>query len=270
MDIEDIIRRCQLMPKEGGYKRPEIEKICKQLNISTEDTLPALRKKVISILGSHSQKTTGEDISDFSVEQLKERTKDKVILSFSGCFCPPHAGHYDMIDDAISKIRPDIVIIESTNASDVKWRRHGTPLSHTIKTWKDWGKILSRKYGVDIYVKSISGIDNLVWGGGAEFIRAYIEAQSWEGKEMPKEYINNPLQPASLEKMSAGFLRNVPRDFKGYYKYNIQREGDLSATAFVACLKNIERDCLMYAPGDLKDKESYIREIRANYYNLLQ
>lgn len=269
MDIEDIIRRCQLMPKEGGYKRPEMEKICKQLNISTKDTLAELRKNVMASLGSYTQKTTGEDISDFSVEQLKERTKDKVLLNFPGCFCPPHAGHYNMISDTISKIRPDIVIIQSVNAANVNWSRHGTPLSHTIKTWKDWGKILMRKYGVDIYVTSINGIDNLIWGGGAEFIRAYIETSSWEGKEMPKEYKKTPLQPESLEKKSMGFLRNVPRDFKGFYKYNIQRDGDLSATSFVACLKDLEKECLMYAPGDLKDKESYIREIRENYYNTL-
>ena len=267
MDKEEIIRRCQLMPKEGGYNRSQLEPICKKLNIETKQKLPELRKSVALALEEIKQERKGEDISDFTVEQLKERTRDKVILAFYGCFCPPHAGHYNMVDTAISKIKPDVVIITSMNSNE--YSRHGTPLSHTLKTWKDWGKILSKKHNVDIYIPD-DYTNNLVWGGGAEFIKAYIDTDVWEGKEMPREYRKNPLQQSSLEGKSLGYLYKVPRDFKGFYVYHIQREGDLSATAFVKCLKDLERDCLMYVPNDVKDKKSYINEIRENYYKELK
>jgi len=270
MEREEIIRRCQLMPKEGGYNRSELLPICKQLGIDVKQKLPELRKTVISRLGSGSsvekKVRTPEDISDFSVEQLKERTKDKVILSIAGCFCPPHAGHYNLVDTAISKIKPDIVIINSVNRNENP--RHGTPLSHTLKTWKNWGNILSKKHNVDLYIPN-DYINDLVWGGGAEYIKAYVQTDVWEGKEMPREYRRNPLQQSSLENKSLSFLYKVPRDFKGYYIYHIQREGDLSATAFVKCLKDLQSDCLMYVPNDVKDKKAYIDDIRKNYYDEL-
>ena len=207
------------------------------------------------------------DISDFSVEELKERTKDKIILSINGCFCPAHAGHYNMVDTAISKIKPDIVMITTTNKDENS--RHGTPLEHTLKTWENWGKILSKKYGVDMYISG-GFPDNLIWGGGAEFIKAFIKTNVWEGEKMPREIRRNPLQQKSLREMSAGFLNKVPRDFKGFYEYNIQREGNLSATAFIKCLKDLEKDCLMYVPDDVKDKKAYIYEIREKYYKDLR
>ena len=204
----------------------------------------------------------GRDISSFSVEQLKERTRDKVILSIGGCFCPPHAGHYNMMDAAISKIKPHVVTINSVNRNQNP--RHGTPLTHTLDTLKSWGKILSKKYNVDIYIPD--GYDELVWGGGAEFIKGFVETDVWETK-MPEEYRRIPLERKNLENISLGFLRNVPRDFEDYYVYHIQREGDLSATAFIKCLKDLKRDCLHYVPDDVIDKKSYIDNIRKKYYN---
>ena len=275
MNKEEIIRRCKLMPKEGGYARSEIEPICKQLKIDTKQNLPELRKSIVATLSSPIVRSSSpitkeeiKDISDFSVKELKKRTKDKIILSFAGCFCPPHVGHYNMVDTAISKIKPDIVQIQIVNSNEDT--RHGTPLEHSIQTWKKWGKVLSEKYGVDMYVSHFFQRNLLLYDGGAEFIKAYIQANVWEGEQMPKEYRRNPLQQKSLDNMVPYFLKGVPRDFKGYYAYHIQREGDLSATNFIKCLKDLEMDCLMYVPNDVKDKKAYINEIREKYYNELK
>jgi hypothetical protein len=215
-----------------------------------------------------SPEKTSRNISNLSVEELKVRTKDKIILAFGGCFCPPHAGHYNMVDTAISKIKPDVVVISIVNSEE--YSRHGTPFSHSFETWTQWGHILSLKYGVDMYIKPLYGrIDPLVWDGGAEFIKAYIGVEVWEDK-MPEEYRKNPLQQKNLADMSLGFLYKVPRDFKGYYVYNIQREGNLSATAFVKCLQDLQKDCLMYVPDDVPDKKSYVDTIRRKYYTELK
>ena len=83
-------------------------------------------------------------------------------------------------------------------------------------------------------------------------------------------YRKNPLQQSSLENFSLGFLYLVPRDFKGYYIYHIQREGNISATKFAQCLKDLESDCLMYVPEDVEDKMSYVKNIRDQYYKDLK
>jgi len=272
MDREEIIRRCKLMPKEGGYARSEIEPICKKFNIDTKGKLPELRKNLILSLNTQNGKEdlnteNGKDISDFSTEELRKYTAGKIVLRIAGCFCPPHIGHYNLVDTIISKIKPAIVNISTTNRSSNP--RHGTPVEHTIKTWKDWSKILSAKYGVDFYISDFYN-DKLIYDGGSQFIKAFISTNVWEGEKMPEEYRKNPLRQKSLEGMSLAFLNKVPRDFKGYYIYNFQREGDFSATQFTKCLKDLGRDCLMYVPDDVQDKSFYIREIRNKYYENLK
>ena len=121
-----------------------------------------------------------------------------------------------------------------------------------------------------MYIKPLSTtLDLLIWDGGAEFIKAFIDVDVWETK-MPEEFRKNPLQQKDLSQMSQDFLYKVPRNFKGYYKYNIQREGNLSATAFVKCMQDLEKDCRMYVPDDLEDKQAYIDEIRQKYYTELR
>lgn len=133
MDREEIIRRCKLMPKEGGYARSEIEPICKKFNIDTKGKLPELRKNLILSLNTQNGKydlntENGKDISDFSIEELRKYTTGKIVLRINGCFCPPHIGHYNLVDTIISKIKPDIVNISTTNRSSNP--RHGTPVEH--------------------------------------------------------------------------------------------------------------------------------------------
>ena len=271
MDGKEIVRRCGLMPKDGGYKVAEMQAICIQLGINPKQKVADLRKSVIAKLQDKVSKTSVDklslekkDISDLSVEELRERTRDKIILSFAGNFGPSHAGHYNMIDAAISKIKPDIVVIRIVNSEENS--RHGTPLSHSLETWTRWGQILSLKHGVDMYIKPVYGnLDLLIWNGGAEFIKAFIDVDVWETK-MPEEIRKNPLQQKDLSQMSLSFLEKVPRDFKGYYTYNIQREGNLSATAFVKCMQDLEKDCRMYVPDDIEDKQAYIDNIRRKYY----
>ena len=272
MNKEEIIRRCKLMPKEGGYTRSEIEPICKKFNIDTKEKLPELRKNLIINLNRENYDKVdstkgGKDISDFSTEELRKHITGKIILRINGCFCPPHIGHYNLVDTIISKIKPDIVIISTTNRSSDS--RHGTPIEHTIKTWKNWGKILSIKYGVDFYITDLYN-DKIIYDGASQFIKAFVDSNVWEDEKMPEEYRKNPLQQKSLQNKSLAFLNKVPRDFKGYYVYHFQRGGDFSATEFTKCLKDLGRDCLMYVPEDVEDKSSYIREIRDKYYENLK
>ena len=206
------------------------------------------------------------DISDFSAGQLRLYTEGKVILSYYGCFCPPHAGHYNLLTYVIEKTRPNIVVITTTNREEDS--RHGVPLSFTLKTWKNWAKILQQKYGVDTYVSSFT-VDGITYNGSSPNIKEYIEINVHEGDEMDIKYINNPKQLEDLSRMSLAFLHGVQRKSKRYYTYHVQRKGHLSATQFVKCLSNLENECLEYVPNDVNNKQAYIDEIRNNYYSRL-
>jgi hypothetical protein len=198
------------------------------------------------------------DISDVNNEELREITKDKIILIFSGCYCPPHAGHYNMVKNVIKLVKPDIVMIQSTNHETRP--RHGVPLEHTIETWKNWGKILSKRYGVDIYISSM--FEHNIWIAASPETKMVIQTEIYENVEMPEEYINNPLQKDKTD-YSLSYFEYVPRD--RFYKYHVKRTGNFSATKFVECLKDLNKDCLEYVPSDVKDKNNYIDNIRKKY-----
>ena len=214
--------------------------------------------------------TSVEELLKLPEEELQEIFRNKKILSINGCFCPPHAGHYNMVDDSIKYIKPDIVIINSTNSKEIDNARHGTPLAHTKETWEFWGYILSKKHNVDVYFTDISNTYLAMHiKAPYKYIDSYIETNVWE-KKMPDKYIDNPLERQTLEEKSLGFLYKVPRDFPNYYIYNIERREGLSATKFTKCLKNLSKDCLKYVPNDIINKRDYIENIRNNYGNMLK
>jgi hypothetical protein len=200
-----------------------------------------------------------------SVPELRDFFAGKKLLHVGGCFCPPHIGHYNMVEEYIKKVKPDVFLIYSTNRESDP--RHGTPLEHTKETWDIWGNILARKYNITYgFDKSY----DMVFNGSMENIKEYVASNVWEN-EMPDKFKKNPLEHLTLEGMSMGFLNKVPRDFDGYYKYHIQRKpSGFSATKFTKCLKDFSQDCIEYVPNDVKGKKEYIDNIRRRYKEALK
>jgi len=240
----------------------EIKFVCQSKNIRVKEICNSEEFK-------KAYYSSRKDISDLSTEELKEITKGKTILTFSGCYCPAHKGHYQIVEKVVKAVKPDIVLIITTNRQTNS--RHGVPLDFTIKTWKDWGKILSKKYGVDMYIQWIyADSDHLLnWGRTSSNVKKIIKAKIYEDEKIPEEYIENPLQKMDTTGLSAGYFSGVPRDGR-FYEYHVERTGDLSATKFVACLKDVNKDCLKYVPEDVKDKKDYIQEIRDTYADELK
>lgn len=205
------------------------------------------------------------DVSDYSEEQFEELTRGKTLLLVSGCFCPPHAGHYGLIKSAIAKIRPDIVVIQSTNNEEEKYSRHGTPLSHTLRTWKEWAKIFSRQYGVYVYVASI--YDNILWKSDPKVL---IELDVTEGGDFPATYINNPMESVNFENKSSAYFTKMHKGKNNYFLYHIKRKGKISATKFTKCLKDLTKDCIKYVPEDINNRAEYVKNIRERYGKLLK
>ena len=207
--------------------------------------------------------------TELSLEERKEFFTNKRVLTFSGCFCPPHAGHYALIENVVTKVKPDVLIVSSVNSNDNP--RHGTPLSHTKETWNKWGEILANKYNIDYFFNDMES--RFSFDGSLAKIKEFIDINTYEGNQrVPEKFKINPVENKTLEGFSLSYLKGVPRDFKGYYIYHIQRSGDLSATAFTKCLKDLTQDCLQFVPTDLSnhDKYEYIRNIREKYGPMLK
>lgn len=204
--------------------------------------------------------TRGMDISDYTKDQFEELSRGKTLLMVTGCFCPPHAGHYGLVKSAIAKIKPDIVVIRSTNGP--RGTRHGTPVSHTLETWRDWGKIFSRQYGVYVYVTSFAADTDVLWKSDPKIL---IELEVYEGREMPSKYIDAPMESTSFEGKSTAFFAKMHKSKDNYFRYHIKREGKLSATRFTKCLKNLTKDCLKYVPEDVENRADYVKSIRERY-----
>lgn len=206
----------------------------------------------------------GKDVSDYNAREFEELSRGKTILMVTGCFCPPHAGHYGFVKSSIAKVKPDIVVIWTVNRNE--YPRHGTPLSHTLETWRSWGKILSRKYGVDIFVTSEPY--EVVWYADAKML---INVEVHEG-DIPEGVVPNSVTAKSWGNMSMAYFRKMRTRGDNYFEFHIKREGDLSATQFTKCLKDLTKDCLKYVPEDLEgeDKLEYVKNIREKYGPNLQ
>lgn len=239
-------RKCKLCLKKGASCRYHASWKKKKANHSGE-------------VSSEEEEISFESLS---VPQRQEFFTGKRVLSIGGCFCPPHAGHYNMVDELIRRVDPDVFVVTSTNRDE--FTRHGTPLKHTKETWDAWGTILARKHN-STYIFG----NDMIWDGSMKNISEFVESGVWE-KQMPVEYRDNPLERLSLEDKSLGYLYQVPRDFDGYYKYHLQRKGGLSATEFTKCLQDLTRDCQEFVPNDVPGKQEYIDHLRREYGEALR
>lgn len=57
----------------------------------------------------------------------------KKVGIMGGCYCPPHAGHYNSIVNAIRELSLDIVIIQIFGRENKEQSRHGTPSTFSME-----------------------------------------------------------------------------------------------------------------------------------------
>jgi len=155
---------------------------------------------------------------------------------------------------AILKIKPDIVFLHTVN-----YGRHGTPVEHTIDTWKEWGKIIKELNNVDILIGGPRRMSTAEDNSYPEkVILLYVNEES--------EQIEERLEKINVT-LSKGFWEHVPRN--KIFTYYINRIGSFSASKFIECLKT-QKDCLEYVPNIIEKKDQYINNIREKYAGQLK
>lgn len=243
------------MKRLKSLKNDELRSICKKNKIKgySGKNKSELCKMILSV--------KRKDVSLYKMNnnQFEEYTINKTILIISGCFCPPHAGHYNMVNSVIKKAKPDIVIIETTNRKCNA--RHGVPLEHSLATWKEWGKIIQNKLDVDVLVYPFFEAYEL-FDFISPNVKKIISVKSFE-KDIPANIKHNSITRVDTKTFSEGMFERVPRS--KIYNLNNIRQGNLSATKFTKCLKDFLQDCHEYVPDDVKNKTSYVKNIRKKY-----
>lgn len=190
-----------------------------------------------------------------------ESFSGKTVLTFFGCFCPPHRGHYETLERAIRDVRPNIVVVESMNSDNPEYSRHGIPLSFALKTWMRWSEFLSQKYGITFYA-----VDN----SSKFWFRTHPQRViSIETIEDENSLVEEGLRSLSRKGLSTVYWKNA----LNLETYSVKRDFTFSATKFTALLReqNIEK-CLDFVPLDLnhEEKMEYINTMLNDYGKYLK
>lgn len=192
---------------------------------------------------------------------------NKIVLEYFGCFCPPHRGHFEVLENAIRETYPNIVLVITTNKKNPEISRHGIPIDFTIETWNKWGKILRRKYGIEFYV---SDDQNLIDFWLKSKPRVHISLENMESYEPNSEIIMG-----IRDKERIGLSKSYWKHATFLKEFVQKRDMNMgySATKLVSFLKsgNIE-SALDFLPKDLEEKEKreYIDDIIMKYSEYLK
>ena len=181
----------------------------------------------------------------------------KRVGMFGGCYCPPHAGHYNSLVDSIRKLALDIVIIEIYGKSDAIYSRHGVTNIFSEKVWNKWGETIKRKYNCTVIASS--KLDYRIIPSNVSVVLDINIADTPKMAEIESKKELN---------YSPTYLPNVPRNKIQKVVLVRDDESGLSATSFTMCLIEAQktmdaRNCLKYVPTDLREEErlDYLLEL---------
>ena len=187
-----------------------------------------------------------------NLDLLFDSLNGKTLGLMSGCFCPPHKGHYNSFLKMLQnrELDLDILVLESLNDKEAKKSRHGTPLSHTNFALNMFAKYLEEKTGKKVLVRNAMGARYK--GIGYNLNRySYIPSsikKVYRISILDEKYEKGPLKPKSLNQLARIFFRNLRNGNEDKYEEKIffRREIEknsvdkLSATKFVKAIKEGE------------------------------
>ena len=199
------------------------------------------KRRINSSLKSHFL----EDNLDLLFDSLNGKT----VGLMSGCFCPPHKGHYNSFLKMLQnrELDLDILILESLNDEKPEKSRHGTPFSHSVFALDKFANYLEEKTGKKVLVRNAMGA--LYKGKGYNLLQyPYIPSsikKVYRITIFDEIYEKNPSKPKTLNQLSRILFRNLRNgnedkyEQKIFYRREIEKNSvdKLSATKFVKAIK---------------------------------
>lgn len=205
------------------------------------------------------------------------------VAVLSGCFCPPHKGHYEYIKNVCVELNINILFLDSTNKSS--GGRHGIPGEFSIEQLCVFAKEINDTQGANIFVSH----NDIPYSITNAMTKLYLTS----GFEIPKdeELLNKGMskeealrkkmndkdlfeQKDPLERASRIFLKNFERSTDLHKQEKVQNVGfirdesdGLSATKLTKCLIKIRDnggrydECFYFLP------DFYTDEMKHNYIN---
>jgi hypothetical protein len=222
------------------------------------------KRRINSSLKSHFL----EDNLDLLFDSLNGKT----VGLMSGCFCPPHKGHYNSFLKMLQnrELDLDILILESLNDEKPEKSRHGTPLSHTNFALDMFAKYLEEKTGKNVLVRNAPGA--LYKDKGYNLLQyPYIPLlikKVYRLTILDEKYEKSPSKPKTLNQLSRILFRNLRNgnedkyEQKIFYRREIEKNSvdKLSATKFVKAIKEGEDVSKFINHLSKSDQDKYISE----------
>ncbi len=166
------------------------------------------------------------------------------IIYFNGCFCPPHRGHYNSINDIVKNNKNIKVIINIKQKNNDT--RHGIPKYINIAIWKEYIKHMFPKNSVSLQRGNFMTDKNFI---NHDFIKQADTVIFVRGDEgLDHRTIKN-----SFETKKKSILKLLSKENKKIMFYYNSRVKNLSATDFVKHLINFK----IYHQGKTKCKPCY-------------
>ena len=254
-------------PAKSGSKMCSIHSKVRRLNNQKGGSKfddYVLPEKTHIYVGSEQKRMTENDVLSFDFT-------NKIVGMVSGCFCPPHKGHFAMIFEACRQNKLDILFLKTVNNSRP---RHGVPLEVSLKVLSIYAKYIYDELGTHVFVSS----DGIPWSI-PNTVNKILNIEVMELKGEPTEL--NRTQ--AKEQESANFLTGTSRTYlRNFDKVNNTKvfrrvmfrnsENGLSATIFIREMKSMLTETAKFLPDQMPETEKYqlIADIIYDYGTLLQ
>ena len=183
-----------------------------------------------------------------NLDLLFDSLQGKTIGLMSGCFCPPHKGHYNSFLRMLQnrELDLDILVLESLNEKKAEGSRHGTPYSHSVFALNMFANYLEEKTGKKVLVRNAFGA--LYEGKGYNLLNySYIPSsvkKVYRITIFDEIYEKNPRKPKTLKEIQRIFFYNLRKEEDKYeekifFRREIEKNNidKLSATKFVRAIK---------------------------------
>jgi hypothetical protein len=220
------------------------------------------------------------------IEAEKIQFEGKNVGEMSGCFCPPHAGHYQTIYNACLENKLNVMFLKTINSNNRPERtRHGVPSAFTIKMLYYFAKQIHSELGTEFYItNSAQGIP---WSINTSMDNLYlinVVETHGEPTEADYEYGRQIQAKNPLEKTSRRFLENFDKEnntkVQNVVLYRNKDDG-YSATQFIQNLIKLANEpysdetyakVTMFIPYFFDDEEKHmiISDIIDDYGAYLQ